>query len=116
MVCEKGEDVLDINIPVVMLPLDAGSSLQKFVDANDTGKFFQLRLLSLYHILSLFVTFSSVLMTVFVQLLCSYIRRNVQQLMWLRSFSGLWLLVPFFVLLIGLPGPLGKKPLSKTSC
>ncbi|KAF2548498.1 hypothetical protein F2Q70_00019069 [Brassica cretica] len=36
MVCEKGEDVLDINIPVVMLPLDAGSSLRKFVDGNDT--------------------------------------------------------------------------------
>ncbi|CAH8380805.1 unnamed protein product [Eruca vesicaria subsp. sativa] len=36
MVCEKGEDVLDISIHVVMLPLDALSSLRKFDDANDT--------------------------------------------------------------------------------
>lgn len=54
MVCEKGEDVLDINIPVVMLPLDAGSSLRKFVDRNDTGNIF-LCLVPLFPSVLLFV-------------------------------------------------------------
>ncbi|KAL0654722.1 hypothetical protein Bca4012_097413 [Brassica carinata] len=34
MVCEKGENVLDINIPVVMLPIDAGRSLEETVHSN----------------------------------------------------------------------------------
>ncbi|RID49175.1 hypothetical protein BRARA_I05635 [Brassica rapa] len=34
MVCEKGENVLDINIPVVMLPIDAGRSLEETVQSN----------------------------------------------------------------------------------
>lgn len=38
MVCEKGENVLDINIPVVMLPVDAGRDLEKIVSSNNTSK------------------------------------------------------------------------------
>ena len=34
MVCEKGENVLDITIPVVMLPVDAGRSLENIVKSN----------------------------------------------------------------------------------
>ncbi|CAN8306497.1 unnamed protein product [Cochlearia groenlandica] len=34
MVCETGENVLDINIPVVMLPIDAGISLESTVTRN----------------------------------------------------------------------------------
>ena len=37
MVCEKGENVLDINIPVVMLPIDAGRSLEETVHSNSIG-------------------------------------------------------------------------------
>lgn len=37
MVCEKGENVLDITIPVVMLPVDAGRSLENIVKSNSTG-------------------------------------------------------------------------------
>ena len=37
MVCEKGENVLDINIPVVMLPIDAGRSLEETVQSNSIG-------------------------------------------------------------------------------
>ncbi|KAL1217091.1 Signal peptide peptidase-like 4 [Cardamine amara subsp. amara] len=35
MVCEKGENVLGINIPVVMLPVDAGRSLENTVNSNN---------------------------------------------------------------------------------
>jgi signal peptide peptidase-like protein 2B len=37
MVCEKGENVLDITIPVVMLPVDAGRSLENIVKSNAIG-------------------------------------------------------------------------------
>ena len=37
MVCEKGENVLDINVPVVMLPIDAGRSLEETVQSNSIG-------------------------------------------------------------------------------
>lgn len=38
MVCEPDETDLDIHIPAVMLPQDAGGSLEKMLTSNSSGK------------------------------------------------------------------------------
>lgn len=38
MVCEKNETDLDINIPAVLLPKDAGSALHTLLTNGNTGK------------------------------------------------------------------------------
>lgn len=38
MVCEPDETDLDIHIPAVMLPQDAGTSLEKMLTSNSSGK------------------------------------------------------------------------------
>lgn len=40
MVCEPDEMDLDIHIPAVMLPQDAGATLQKMLMNNSSGKAF----------------------------------------------------------------------------
>lgn len=40
MVCEKDETDLDIKIPAVMLPQDAGVSLEKMLKNSSSGKHF----------------------------------------------------------------------------
>jgi hypothetical protein len=42
MVCEPDETDLDIHIPAVMLPQDAGSSLEKMLLTNSSGKLFHI--------------------------------------------------------------------------
>ncbi|XVE98250.1 hypothetical protein REPUB_Repub03eG0089500 [Reevesia pubescens] len=37
MVCEPDETALDIHIPTVMLPQDAGASLEKMLTSNSSG-------------------------------------------------------------------------------
>ena len=38
MVCEPNETDLDIKIPAVMLPQDAGASLEKMLSNSSSGK------------------------------------------------------------------------------
>ena len=38
MVCDPDETDLDIHIPAVMLPHDAGTSLEKMLISNSSGK------------------------------------------------------------------------------
>lgn len=40
MVCDPDETDLDIHIPAVMLPQDAGTSLEKMLISNSSGKHF----------------------------------------------------------------------------
>ena len=40
MVCGPNETAIDINIPVVMLPQDAGASLEESLKNNTLGMFF----------------------------------------------------------------------------
>lgn len=40
MVCERNETDLDINIPAVMLPHDAGVSLERSLKSGASRKFF----------------------------------------------------------------------------
>ena len=40
MVCEPDETDLDIKIPAVMLPQDAGASLEKMLRNSSSGEFF----------------------------------------------------------------------------
>lgn len=42
MVCDPDETDLDIHIPAVMLPQDAGTSLEKMLISNSSGKLFLL--------------------------------------------------------------------------
>jgi hypothetical protein len=39
MVCEPDETDLDIHIPAIILPQDAGASLEKMLLTNTSGKF-----------------------------------------------------------------------------
>ena len=43
MVCDPDETDLDIHIPSVMLPQDAGVSLEKMLMNSSSGKFFSFR-------------------------------------------------------------------------
>lgn len=40
MVCEANQTDVDISIPVVMLPQDAGVNLEKYLQNNSTGMLF----------------------------------------------------------------------------
>lgn len=42
MVCDPDETDLDIHIPAVMLPQDAGTSLEKMLISNSSGKLYSL--------------------------------------------------------------------------
>lgn len=42
MVCDPDETDLDIKIPAVMLPQDAGATLEKMLSSNSSGKHFSL--------------------------------------------------------------------------
>lgn len=138
MVCDLNETALDINIPAVMLPQDAGLSLQNSLKSGE-GRFFPfliynkilfasagywlkcivnfLILQIMYQetsIVSLF--FTQIFYTSSLQLQCSYILLSVLLLIPLKYFCGSWQLVQSFVHHIGQLGVLGKHQSSMTSC
>lgn len=129
MVCEANETDLDIQIPAVMLPQDAGANLENHIKNNSLG---MLPLILYFSLLScnlllidsfriipglLSIIFIKCVLTVCMfQCLCSCTPQTVQWLMLQKCSYGLWLLVLFYV---HLTGPLGlpeKQLLNRTSC
>lgn len=49
MVCEPDETALDIHIPAVMLPQDAGTTLENMLMSNSVGKLYYTLMIYIPH-------------------------------------------------------------------